>query len=104
MYYLVHLSLSAAFALILASSSTPMELTYSWLVLVAEKLPDTYMIFAAPYWIWAAISAYFEASKRVTVGGFTGLHLLLFGTWLLVAQSNEPHAANGWFFYFLGRR
>jgi len=86
----------------MAVSGTPIELSISWVARVTEKLAELYMIFAAPHWIWAAISGYFEASKGATIGGFIGLHLLLFSVWFLVAQSNESQAANGWFIYFLG--
>ena len=102
MYYLAHLALPAFVALIMAVSGTPIELSISWVARVTEKLAELYMIFAAPHWIWAAISGHFEASKGATVGGFIGLHLLLFSVWFLVAQSNESQAANGWFIYFLG--
>lgn len=102
MYYLTHLALPAIVALIMAISGTQIELSLSWFVRTTEKLGELYMIFAAPHWIWAAISGYFEASKDATVGGFVGLHLLLCLVWFLVAQSNESHAANGWFIYFLG--
>lgn len=102
MYYLAHLALPAFVALIMVVSGTQIELSISWVVRVMEKLAELYMIFAAPHWIWAAISGYFEASRGATVGGFVGLHLLLLLVWFLVAQSNESHAANGWFIYFLG--
>lgn len=102
MYYLAHLALPAFVALIMAVSGTQIELSISWVVRVTEKLADLYMIFGAPHWIWAVISGYFEASKGATVGGFIGLHLLLFSVWFLVAQSSEFHAVNGWFIYFLG--
>jgi len=102
MYYLAHLALPAIVALIMTASGTQIELSLSWLARSAEKFAGLYMIFASPHWIWAAISGYFEASRGATVGGFLGLHLLLFFVWLLVAQSNESHAANGWFIYFLG--
>lgn len=102
MYHLAHLALPAFVALIMAVFGTQIELSISWVVRVTEKLAELYMIFAAPHWIWAAISGYFEASKGATVGGFIGLHLLLFSDWFLVAQSSESHAVNGWFVYFLG--
>lgn len=102
MYYLAHLALPAIVALILAVSGTQIELSISWATRLTEKIAELYMIFAAPHWIWVAISGYFEASKGATVGGFVGLHLLLLLVWFLVAQSNEAHAANGWFIYFLG--
>ena len=102
MYYLAHLALPAIVALIMAVSDTQIEWSLSWFARTAEKLADLYVIFAAPHWIWAAISGYFEASKGTVVGGFIGLHFLLFLVWLLVAQSNASHAANGWFIYFLG--
>ncbi|WP_114649445.1 hypothetical protein [Pseudothauera hydrothermalis] len=102
MYYLAHLALPAIAALILAASGAQIELSISWLARMTEKLTELYLILSAPHWVWAAISSYFEASKSATVGGFVGLHLLLFLVWLLVAQSNESHAANGWFIYFLG--
>lgn len=102
MYYLAHLALPAFVALIMAVPGTQIELSHLWVAHVTEKLADLYMIFSVPHWIWAAISGYFEASKGATIGGFIGLHLLLFSVWLLVAQSNESHAANGWFIYFLG--
>lgn len=102
MYYLTHLALPAIVALIMAVLGAQIELNLPSLVRTAEKLAEFYMIIAAPHWIWAAISAYFEASKGATVGGFVGLHLLLFLVWFLVVHSNEPHAANGWFIYFLG--
>ncbi len=96
MYYLAHLALPAIVALIMAVSGAQIELSLSWFARTTEKLAEFYMIFATPYWIWAAISGYFEASKGATVGGFVGLHLLLFSVWFLVAQSDESHAANGW--------
>lgn len=102
MYYITHLALPAIVALIIAVSGTHIELSLSGFARTTEKLAVLYMIFAVPHWIWAAISGYFEASKSATVGGFIGLHLLLFSVWFLVAQSNESHAANGWFIYFLG--
>lgn len=102
MYYLAHLTLPAIVALIMAASGTQIELSLSWFTRATEKFAELYMMFAAPHWIWAAISGYFEASKGATVGGFIGAHLLLFSVWFLVAQSNESHAANGWFIYFLG--
>ena len=102
MYYLAHLALPAIVALIMAVSGTQVEIGLLWVARTTENLAELYMIFAAPHWIWAAISGYFEASKGATVGGFIGLHLLLFSVWFLVAQSNESHAANGWFIYFLG--
>lgn len=102
MYYLAHLALPATVALIMAVSGAQIELSLSWFARTTEKFAELYMMFAAPHWIWAAISGYFEASKGTTVGGFIGLHLLLFSVWFLVAQSNESHAANGWFIYFLG--
>lgn len=102
MYYLTHLALPAIVALIMAVSGTQIELSFSGVARTTEKLAELYMIFAAPHWIWAAISGYLEASKGATVGGFIGLHLLLFSVWFLVAQSNESHAVNGWFIYFLG--
>ncbi len=102
MYYLIHLALPVIVALIMAVSGTQIELSLSGFARATEKLVDLYMIFAAPHWIWAAISGYFEASKGATAGGFIGLHLLLFSVWFLVVQSNESHAANGWFIYFLG--
>ncbi|MBF1165727.1 MAG: hypothetical protein HXL68_11905 [Dechloromonas agitata] len=102
MYYLTHLALPAIVALIMAGSGAQIELSLLWLARITEKLAELYMIFAAPHWTWAAISGYFEASKGATVGGFVGLHLLLFLVWFFVAQSNESHAANGWFIYFLG--
>lgn len=102
MYYLTHLTLPAIVALILALSGAQSELSLFWFMRTTEKLAELYMIFAAPHWIWAAISGYFEASKGATVGGFVGLHLLLCLVWFLVAQTNESHAANGWFIYFLG--
>lgn len=102
MYYITHLAPPAIVALIMAVSDTQIELILSGFARTTEKLAELYMIFASPHWIWAAISGYFEASKGATVGGFIGLHLLLFSVWFLVAQSNESHAANGWFIYFLG--
>ena len=74
----------------MAVSGTQIELSISWITRVTEKLAELYMIVAAPHWIWAAISGYFEASKGATVGGFVGLHLLLFLVWFLVAQSDLP--------------
>lgn len=102
MYYITHLALPAIVALIMAVSGTQIELSLSGFARTTEKLAELYMIFAAPHWTWAAISGRFEASKGATVGGFIGLHLLLFSVWFLIAQSNESHAANGWFIYFLG--
>ena len=103
MYYLAHLALPAIMAMIMALSGPQIELNLSWFARATEELAQLYMIFAAPHWIWVAISGYFEASKGATVGGFIGLHLLLFSVWFLVAQSSESHAANGWFIYFFGR-
>ncbi len=101
MYYFAHLALPAIVALIAAASGAHTELNLSWVGQTIEKFAEFYMILAAPHWIWAALSGYFDASKGVTVGGFTGLHLLLSSVWLLVALSEESHAANGWFIYFL---
>jgi len=102
MYYLVHLALPAIAAIIMAVSSTPFELSLSSLSLTTEKTLQYYIFFAAPHWIWAAISGYFDASKSATVGGFIGVHILLITVWLLVARSNEYSSANGWLIYLLG--
>lgn len=102
MYYLAHLALSAFVILVMAVIGTQFELSASWGAQVTDQFADLYMMFAVPYWIWAAISSYLEASMEATVGGFIGLHLLLFSVWFLVAQSTETAAANGWLFYFLG--
>jgi len=102
MYYLVHLALPAIVAFIMVLSNSPFEMNVSWFSLTTEKLIQNYIFFAAPHWIWAAISGYFDASKGTTVGGFIGLHTLLFYTLFLVVRSNESHAVNGWFIYLLG--
>lgn len=102
MYYVAHLALPAIVALVMAIAGTQFEWSLSWFEYTAGKIAEFYMMFALPHWIWAAVSGYFEASKGAAAGGFIGLHLLLFFVWFLVAQSSEPHAANGWFIYFLG--
>jgi hypothetical protein len=56
MYYIAHLALPAFVALIMVVSGTQIELSISWVVRVMENLANIYMIFAAPHWIWAAIS------------------------------------------------
>lgn len=102
MYYLIHLALPAIAALMMAVSAAPIELSLSGLSDTTENLAELYMLFAAPHWIWAAVSGYLDTSKGATVGGFVGLHLLLSLVWFLVTRSNESHAADGWFIYFLG--
>ena len=102
MYYLVHLALPAIAAVIMAVSHTPFELSLSSLSLTTEKALQCYMFLAAPHWIWAAISGYFDASKSATVGGFIGGHILLIAVWLIVARSGENNSANGWLIYLLG--
>jgi len=102
MHHLVHLALPAIVALVITLSGTEVELSRAWFAAAAEKSAGLYMILAAPHWIWATISGYFEAATDTTAGGFIGLHFLLVVVWLVVEQSNESHAANGWFIYLLG--
>ena len=102
MYYLVHLTLPAIIAVIMAISNTPFELSLSSLSLTTEKALQYYMFLAAPHWIWGAISGYFDASKSATVGGFIGAHIILIAVWLIIANSNEHSSANGWLIYLLG--
>ena len=102
MHYLAHLALPAIAALLIALSETAPGLSHAWFIAAAEKLASLYMILATPHWIWAALSGYFDAATTTSAGGFVGLHFLLVVVWLLVAQSNESHAANGWLIYLLG--
>lgn len=102
MYYLVHLALPALVVLAMAIAGAPPEMTISGLEQALEHFALTYLAFSAPHWIWASISAYFEASESPTVGGFVGLHLLLVATTLMVFMSRAPEAANAWFLYYLG--
>lgn len=67
-----------------------------------SQLGDSYLMFSAPLWLWAAIAAYFTASRRVTFGGFSGAHLLLVAVAAIVLRSAAPEAANGWLLYFVG--
>jgi hypothetical protein len=60
------------------------------------------MLFALPHWIWASATSYFNSSDGATIGGFIGAHVLLVGVGILVALSNSPEAANGWFLYYFG--
>lgn len=102
MFYLVHLALPALVVLAMTIAGPAPEINISGLEQALEHFALSYMAFASPHWIWASISAYFEASESPTVGGFVGLHLLLVATTLLVFMSNAPEAANAWFLYFLG--
>ena len=102
MYYFLHLALPGIVAILVEVSTSHMDLNMSWLQRMSNDLPAIYLMFAAPHWIWAGASSFFAASKTTVVGGFIGLHLLLCSVWLLVAQSTEPHSANGWFLYWLG--
>lgn len=102
MYYLANLALPAIVALLVAANDAPEELSVAWIQSKADTLPSLYMLFALPHWIWAGISSLFAATKGSILGGFLGLHLLLLLVWLLVSQSTETHAANGWFLYLLG--
>ena len=102
MFYIAHLALPLVVVILMAIAGPQPELSLSGFERVLEKLAYSYMGFAAPHWIWASVSAYFEASKAATVGGFIGAHVLLLSVWLLVASSSSHEAANGWFIYMLG--
>lgn len=102
MHYLVHLAAPLIVALALALAGAPPERTISGLQNALEHFALSYMMFSTPHWIWAAVSAYFEASKSSTIGGFFGLQALLGGVTLLVLLSTSNEAANGWFLYFFG--
>jgi hypothetical protein len=102
MFYLVHLALPALVVLAMVIAGPAPEMNMSGLEQALEHFALSYMAFASPHWIWASISAYFEASESPTVGGFVGLHLLLVATTLMVFMSHAPEAANAWFLYFLG--
>jgi len=96
MHYLVHLTLPAIFIAAMIWGGVFGKDTD-----VVSQLPIAYATLAAPYWVWAGISAYFNASQAATNGGFIGAHALLLGVAFLVAQSNAPEAGNGWFLFLL---
>ena len=102
MFYITHLALPLAVVIGMAIAGPPLEFSVSGFERAVEQLAYSYIGFAAPHWIWASISAYFDASKGATVGGFIGAHVLLLSVWLLVATSSSHEAANGWFIYKLG--
>jgi len=58
-----------------------------------------YGVISLPYWIWAAISSYFEMPKKITNGGFIGAHFLLLAVTILVSQSKSAEASGGWFIF-----
>ena len=102
MYYLVHLALPLLVVLAMTIAGAPPEMTTSGLEQALEHFALTYLALSVPHWIWASISAYFEASENSTVGGFVGLHILLVVTTLMAFMSRAPEAANAWFIYYLG--
>lgn len=102
MFYIAHLALPLVVVVLMAIAGPAPELSFSGFESALETLIYSYMGFAAPHWIWAGISAYFEASKATTVGGFIGAHMLLLSVWFLVVSSSNHEAANGWFIYMLG--
>jgi len=98
MYYIVHLSIPVLYTFLyvcLSQSSKPLAEMLSS-VLVA------YFMFSSPHWVWAAASAYFEASKPVVIGAFIALHVLWLVVCLIVTASVAPEAASGWLLYLLG--
>lgn len=102
MYYVIHLAVPAIAALAIVAASSHAEWSFAWLEKLLENFGSTYMLLALPHWVWASVTAYFEATEGSTVGGFIGAHVLLVGVALQVAASNSPDAANGWFIYLLG--
>lgn len=102
MYYLTHLALPAVVALLMVVFGPQYEWSWNNFDALTDALLRNYLILAAPHWIWAAVSAYFDAEKSTTVGGFVGLDVLLLVVWIFVLRSNVPEAANAWFLYFLG--
>lgn len=102
MYYLVHLAVPSLVVLAVVLVAPPPEPTLSGLQKALENFALSYMMFSAPHWIWAAVTAYFDMSKGGSIGGFVGLHALLGGVTLLVFASTSSEAANGWILYFIG--
>ncbi|MCJ8169299.1 hypothetical protein [Atopomonas sediminilitoris] len=68
---------------------------------IISSLPIYYTMFSIPHWIWAGISAYFEASKKTTIGGFSGLNALFLAIGIFsILQEKSPDSANIWFLYY----
>ena len=96
MYYIINLAVPILYTILyVLFTSKPMAEAIS-------VLPATYFLFSGPYWLWAAASAYFEASKATVMGAFTALHILWFVVCFLVLTSSSAESANGWFWYLLG--
>lgn len=76
MYYLVHLAIPTVAAIVLLAIEAGQA------AVSATELIGTfgrwYLLLAAPHLAWSVVTAYFEARKATTVGGFIGGHVLLF--------------------------
>jgi len=102
MYYVFNLAFPAIVALIIIATNGHAEWSLTWFDKSLGNLGTNYMLFALPHWIWASATSYFNSSDGATIGGFIGAHVLLVGVAILVASSNSPETANGWFLYYFG--
>jgi hypothetical protein len=64
-----------------------------------SKVFGYYVFLSFPHWIWISVSGYFNASKKTTVGGFIGAHILLIFLGMLALSSQGYF--NGYFQIFL---
>lgn len=96
MYYVVNLIIPAAAYVLLALFGAFGE-NHS----IISSLPTYYTMLSIPHWMWAGISAYFEASKKTTIGGFSGLNALLLTIGIFsISQEKTPESANIWLLYY----
>lgn len=102
MYYVFHLVFPAIVALATIATNGHAERSLTWLDKLLDNFGNLYLLYSLPHLVWASVTSYFDVSKDTTIGGFIGAHLLLVGVALLTALSNQPEAANGWFFYLFG--
>lgn len=102
MYYVFNLAFPAIVALIVLLTNGQVEWSFIWLDKLLGSFGNLYLFFVLPHLIWASITSYFECSSSASIGGFIGAHVLLVGISLLIASSNSPEAANGWFLYYFG--
>lgn len=99
MYYLLHLALP--FIAAVGFAVRGVVVFGQSLAALPGEIGEWYIILALPHWVWAGVSAYFETSKTISVGGFIGAHamLVLIGAIYLTAHGSE--AVNVWMLYIL---
>jgi hypothetical protein len=92
MYYIAHLTVPAIAALLfIALEGSPASESLA-LAHLSDNFTHWYLFFAAPHLAWSVITAYFDARKATTVGGFIGGHALLFGIILIFPVLVSSHA------------